>query len=267
MKNICFYLLFFTIYLINAQENPIVIMGEILVNEKPLNDVHIINKTLELGTITNDDGYFEILANKGDVLIISHINLEIKEYTITNNDIQTGNITISLNNKTYVLNEIVIGNTKGIFHVDKDIMPHNLPIVNAKTLNLPYAESTEVKKEKLLKTGYGKSLKPKISFNLDGILNTLSGNNKSIKEFRYIQLEDHNLTEIREKFTDGFFINQLNIKKEHINLFLNYNISSGIIQLFKKHKNLELTSVLLENSKTFSQKTQTSNSVISLNKK
>ena len=256
-KFFCFLFLFIC-SLIQAQEKPILISGQILVEDAPLSDVHIINKTSELGTITNDNGFFEIPAKKGDVFIISHINLEIQQYEVTQKNITDKKVVIALENKTYLLNEIVIGNTKGIFHVDKDIMPHNLPIVNAKTLKLPYAESEEVKKEKLLKIASG------LAIGLGGVLNALNGNNKREKQLEELKLEDHNLSTIRKHFTDGFFVHQLNIKKEHINLFLNKNITSGIVQLYRKNKFLELTTVLLENSKTFPQKNTTQKTNVSL---
>ena len=42
---------------------------------------------------------------------------------------------------------------------------------------------------------------------------------------------------------------QLNIKKESINLFIESCISNGVISLYRKDKFLELTSILIDNSK------------------
>jgi len=261
MKKIFFLVcISFNLFII-AQEKPILVSGEISVGKFSLADVHIINKTLDIGTISNDEGKFELIVKKGDVLIISHINYEIKEYFVSTKDINNQKIELQLSNKIYVLNEVVIDNRKGIFHVDKDIMPHNLPIVNAKTLKLPYTESEAIKKEKLLKI---KSLGA--SLNLDDVLNILSGAHKKEKQLKEAVLSDDNLQAIRTHFTDSFFTNQLHIKKEYINIFLNFNKSSGIIQLHKKNKLLELTAVLLENSKVFSQKEPEEKTSVSFNK-
>jgi len=257
MKKLCIILFIFLNKFLSAQEKPIIINGQITVDNETLNDIHIINKTLEIGTITNDEGFFEIPAKKGDMLIISHINLEVKEYTITKDDILNKKTNIILNNKTYVLNEIVIENKKGIFDVDKDIMPNNAPIVNAKTLNLPFAESEKGKENKLIEIEKG------LTIDLGGFINVLNGTYKKKKELKTAKLEDYNLKNIRSFFTDSFFTNQLNIKKKHIYLFLNQNINSGIIQLYNTNKHLELTTVLLESSKSFSIKNTEDKTTIS----
>jgi len=259
MKKLWFLLICSFNLIAFSQEKPIIISGTITVNDIGLSDVHIINESLDIGTITNDIGNFEILAKEGNIFIISHINYEIKEYCISQEDIQNQKINLQLTNKTYELEEVVVENKKGIFHVDKDIMSHNLPIVNAKTLHLPYAESEKVKEEKLLKFQSGASV------SLDGLLNVLNGSNKIKKQLEEVLLADTNLKSIRNHFTDSFFTNQLQIKKENINTFLNFNRSSGIIQLHKKRKFLQLTAILLENSKNFSHKNSEEKTALIIN--
>jgi hypothetical protein len=245
MKNYVLLFLFIAPFTVIAQKTPKIIKGQIYVDSIPVSDVHILNKTLEIGTISNTNGTFEILANIGDALLISHLNVEILEHTITSKDIENKNISIYLSSKTYILNEVVIKKRKGIFDVDDDIMPHNAPIVNAKTLNLPYALSEKAKAEKTVKIRSG------VVVGLDGALNALNGKNKQKKLLKKLKNEDTNLKKIRSYFTDGFFVYQLNIKKEDINHFLEYSFSKGIIQLYNEDKYLELTTVLLERSKHF----------------
>ncbi len=256
MKKVIVLLLSLTPFFSWSQEKPIIISGQVFVDSIPLNDVHIINKALEVGTITDDNGFFEIPVKKGDILIISHVSLNVKEHTITKENITTKKLKFSLDNKSYMLSEVVIGKTKGIFHIDKDIMPHNAPIVNAKTLNLPYANSKLPKKENLV------SLKSGAAVNLNGLINALNGTTKREKKLKKLKLEDQNLLGIRTHFTDGFFTRQLKIKEGCINQFLNYSVASGIIQLYKKEKHLELTTVLLETSKTFTQKQNKQDEVV-----
>ncbi|TYP99156.1 carboxypeptidase-like protein [Tenacibaculum adriaticum] len=260
MKNYLSLLLVITTISIYSQERPIVITGQIYLDSIPIQDVHIINKSLEVGTITNEKGMFEILVKKGDILLISHLNLEIKEHIITTENISSKNIQISLPNKTYVLNEVVIKKRKGIFEVDKDIMPHNTPIVNAKTLNLPYTETEKAKEKKTIQ------IKSGVAVNLEGALNALNGKNKQKKLLKRLKIEDENLLRIRKYFTDGFFVHQLKIKKEYINQFLSYSRPRGIIQLYQKEKHLELATILLENSKNFPQLTEKEKTTITSSK-
>ncbi|WNW02539.1 hypothetical protein RRF68_03680 [Tenacibaculum sp. HL-MS23] len=88
-----------------------------------------------------------------------------------------------------------------------------------------------------------------MSVNLGGLVNALNGNTKQKKVFKKLKIEDENIIKIRKHFTDSFFIYQLKITKENINPFLEFCISKGIINLYRKDKFLELTTVLLDNSK------------------
>lgn len=241
-KKLLFICLLITLNSI-AQKSPKIITGTVFIDSIAVQDVHIINTKLDIGTITNKSGQFEMLAAKGDALIISHINFQFKEYTITAKDLATAKIKIHLNAKDYLLDEVVIKKRKGIFEIDKDILPHNAPIVNAKTLRLPYANSKQPNKDKTVKINAG------VAVNLEGLVNALNGKNKQKKKLKKLMQEDDNILQIRKHFTDGFFIKQLNIKKENIQPFLEYCIAKGIINLYKKDKMLELTAVLIDNSK------------------
>ncbi|WP_422091219.1 carboxypeptidase-like regulatory domain-containing protein [Tenacibaculum ovolyticum] len=243
MKKLLFLFLYLTTLIAISQNNTKIVTGHIFLDSLAIEDVHIINKKLDIGAVSNKDGSFEILASKGDILIISHLNFEYKEHIITNDDLKSTNVNIHLNSKNYMLDEIVLKKKRSIFDVDKDILLHNAPIVNAKTLNLPYANSKKPKKEGTLKLESG------VSVSISGLINAFNGKTKQKKILRKIKIEDKNLLQIRKHFTDGFFVYQLKIKKENINSFLEHCISKGIINLYHKNKLLELTTVLLDNSK------------------
>ena len=226
-----------------AQNNPKIVSGNIYLDSLAIQDVHIINTKLDIGSVSNKEGRFEILASKGDILIISHLNFEYKEHVITNKDLKSKVINIYLDSKTYMLDEVVLRKKKGIFYIDKDILLHNSPIVNAKTLKLPYANSKKPKEDGTVKIESG------VALNLGGLINAFNGKTKQKKLLKKLKIEDNNLQQIRKHFTDSFFIYQLKIKKENINSFLQHCISKGIIHLYHKDKLLELTTVLLDNSK------------------
>lgn len=246
MKKILFIIFNLITVIVIAQTTPKVITGTVYLDSVAIQDVHIINTKLELGSISNKNGNFEILATKGDVLIISHLNIEYKEHVITIDNLKSKQINIYLDSKTYMLDEVVLKKKKGIFEVDKDILIYKGPLVNAQTLKLPYANAKKANNEKAI------SIKSGVSVNLTGFLNTLNGKTKQKKILKKLQTEDKNIAKIRKHFTDGFFINQLKITKENINPFLEFCITKGIINLYKKDKFLELTTVLLDNSKNAS---------------
>jgi hypothetical protein len=95
----------FTLY---CQNNDIVsINGRIITEnseENYISKAHIINKNLNTGTISDDNGYYTIKCNYGDSLIISAIGFKTVRLKIQNNS----NISVVMYPVTYTLNEVVI---------------------------------------------------------------------------------------------------------------------------------------------------------------
>lgn len=229
-----------------SQEKRTVIIGKIFFNNETVSDAHIINKSSNQGASTNDFGLFEIPVAIGDVLVFSHINLKQEEITITQEIMDQEIYKITLKGKTYELEEIVLEKPKSIFYVDPEIMQG--PIVNAKTLNLPYANVNAKKDTRIAKITFTSA-----AVSLDNLINSLNGNLRREKELKKIKLEDEKLAKIRKHFTDDFFITDLNIKPENINPFLNYCYQKNIIQYFNKEDNLAVTKILMQESRTFPQ--------------
>lgn len=239
-----FFLLLFSITLVFSQEDRKLIEGLVSFNKLSLKDVHILNKTSEIGTITNDDGKFKILVKKNDTLLISHLNFKNQEILIIDKIIKDRAILINMKDETHVLEEVTINKPKNIFHVDKDIMPQH-PTVNAKTLKLPYANSKPKKDDRVIKIRSG------FAISLPNLINSLNGNNRRARKANELYKQDKSLQKIRKHFTDDFFVTDLKVKKKYINQFLNYCVSKNIIQLYKKDNQLKLIKVLLKESKTF----------------
>ena len=244
-KWILLLLITLTSTIIFSQEKNKTIEGFIGYENHPLKDVHILNKTSQIGTITNDGGKFKIVVNENDTLLVSHLNFKNQEILITHKIIKERAIIISMKDETYVLDEVSISKPKSIFHIDKDIMPHNAPIVNAKTLKLPYANSKPKKDERIVKLNSG------FAISLTNLITTLNGSKKRARKANELYKQDKNLQKIRKHFTDDFFVTDLKIKKQYINQFLNYCASKNIIRHYQSDNQLRLIKVLLEESKTF----------------
>ncbi|WP_296637193.1 hypothetical protein [Polaribacter sp.] len=112
------------------------------------------------------------------------------------------------------MNEIIFERSTGIFYVDKQYLKPR--IINAKTLNLPYANKVAKKNESIL------SLQSGAAINLENLISALNGSNRRKRMLKKITYEDKMLAKIRKHYTDDFFITDLNIKQDDINVFLNY---------------------------------------------
>jgi hypothetical protein len=245
MKNIVLLFSMLFTMILTSQEKRKVITGQVNFNHAVISDVHVVNKNSNQGTITNNLGIFEILVFVGDTLEFSHINLKKQDILMTKSFMNQRKIEINLQEKTYALNEISLAKPRSILYLDPEIMPP--PTVNARTLNLPYANSNAKKDHSILNITSGAVI------NLDNLINAINGTNKRRKKLQKIALEDSKLSKIRKQYTDDFFITDLHIKQENINIFLNYCVKKNIVSAFNKKNSLKLTKILLDESKTFVQ--------------
>ena len=71
--------------------------------------IHIINKTANKFTITNDDGEFKISASVNDTILISAIQYKPIEVLVTPQIIQSKFISLDLTDKITELDEVVVG--------------------------------------------------------------------------------------------------------------------------------------------------------------
>lgn len=249
MKNqLLLYFLFISVVSF-GQKKQNIISGTILFQNEVIADVHIINKNTNQGSASNDLGTFEIPVSINDTLFVSHINLQKKELIITPEIFKSKSVIIHLEEKINELNEITFERSTGIFYVDKQYLKP--PTVNAKTLNLPYANTIAKKDESIV------SLQSGAAINLENIIGALNGSNRRKKMLKKLTYEDKMLSKIRKHYTDDFFITDLNIKQDEINVFLNYCFKKNVINLFKKDDKIKVTAILMRESKTFPQKNKT----------
>jgi hypothetical protein len=236
-----------------------ILAGKVMLKSSPIADVHIINHNTTLGTISNDNGFFEISVRVGDSISYSHLNLEERRIIISQTILSEDTFTIQLTEKTYALDEIRLEKPRSILYLDSEIIPNNGPIVNATTLRLPFANSIPKKDNSVFKVRSGGLI------SIDNLINSLNGNNRRKKLLNTLAKEDAELSLIRKYFTDDFFVSDLKIKKEYINQFLNYCVNKGVISTFKRKNKIELTKLLLEESKEFPHKIENENLFFSKN--
>ncbi|UII20350.1 carboxypeptidase-like regulatory domain-containing protein [Fulvivirga ligni] len=94
-----------------AQEAEIEITGRIIDSEtnEPVPYVHVINKTVNKGVVSNTEGRFWVTMDKSDTLVFSSIGFESYAYTIKE-DVATDkiDITIALNMSTMELQPVKV---------------------------------------------------------------------------------------------------------------------------------------------------------------
>ncbi len=88
-------------------------------------NVNIINVNTVKGTVTNQDGYFEIAAHVNDTLHISFIGFKSLRVRVTNDWIKNKTTKMTLTERAYALEEVVVRplNLTGYLEIDAKLFP------------------------------------------------------------------------------------------------------------------------------------------------
>ena len=136
MKFKIFYTFFFIIFsqLILGQEKVIGVI-ENDADSKPISNVHVINLNSVIGTISNNDGVFEINASVNDTLFFSYLGFKSIKVRVTNDLIKFKNSIIKLTELAYALEEIIVTPYKLTGYLEIDAK--NVPISKSYRYNIP----------------------------------------------------------------------------------------------------------------------------------
>lgn len=124
-----FFFLFLSTFLFAQEKDGLhVISGTVqddTNNNVKLSNVNIINVNTVKGVVTNDKGYFEIMASANDTLHISILGYKSIKVKVTNDWIKNKTTTIHLTEKAYALEEVVIRPyiLTGYLEIDAKLIP------------------------------------------------------------------------------------------------------------------------------------------------
>lgn len=242
--------LFITILFIGelqAQEDILLLKGTILLDAVPIENVHVLNKSRNSGTITGNDGKFALKIQLGDTLQISDIQFRPEQVVIDDEIFFRKTIVINMNSANYTLEEIFLREPKNM----------------ARALNLPNSDKVPMEKIDRRLNFYSQQQTAVVILStligqkggIDDLYNIISGNRKRDQKLKSLYETDrlnavHNsgLADIREHFSDHFFTDTLGIRKENINEFLWQCESQKIIKLFNAERYLEITDIFVMRS-------------------
>ncbi|GAA0871943.1 carboxypeptidase-like regulatory domain-containing protein [Gangjinia marincola] len=127
MKRILYLFTFFFIAALHAQTEAEVIKGTVLngTDDTPLNNVNIINLNAVKGTISDEEGKFEIRATPNDTLYFSYLGFEPIQVKVTNDWTKYGEVKIKMTEVGIALEEVEIKPVKltGYLEIDAKNIP------------------------------------------------------------------------------------------------------------------------------------------------
>ena len=237
-------------FLAQGQENRILISGRVKNDTIPIENVHIINKNSQKGSITNHLGQFKITVTDKDTLMISDIQYENKIIVVNQDHLLTKYLEINLLELTNELDEVLVQQF--------DDMSEELGLPNAgkkplnkleRNLNHYSQKSTPIVilEALLFKPG-----------GIDDIYNIISGNRKQDRKLKALIEEDQRTAQnqeyvkkIKEHFQEDFFINSVKIEQEHISNYIYYCLPQGIGALYDKGRLIEVIDIFLKSKESY----------------
>lgn len=250
MNHLCLFCFLCLSFLVHGQENRVLISGEIKNDSIPIENVHIINKNSQKGTISNKLGQFKILATDKDTLMISDIQYQNKIILVNHDHLLNKFIEINLMELTNELDEVIVQ------QFDDMSVALGLPNAGKKPLN---------KLERNLNR-YSQKSTPIVILEallfkpggLGDIYNIISGNRKRDRKLNQLiqedRLNDQNkvlIQKMRINFQDDFFIEEVKIEENDIDSYIYFCLSQNIGPLYDKGRLIEVIDVFLKSKRLY----------------
>jgi len=97
--------------------------------DQPMESVHVVNLNEVVGTITNEEGEFNIPAKVNDTLFITFLGFKSQKVRVTNDMFKFKETKISLTELAYALEEVIVRPYSLTGYLEIDVK--NLPLNNA----------------------------------------------------------------------------------------------------------------------------------------
>ena len=150
-----------------------VLEGKVVGNKVPLEDVHVRNVSEGIFTITTGDGRFQLKAEVGDTLVLSHVAHRDLIHFISEEDFRKDYLELRMINISNELDEVIVDENNGINAVSLGIIPKKIEKLSVNERRLRTAG--DFKPVHLLSILGG-------GLNIDAVLNAINGRTKKLKK-------------------------------------------------------------------------------------
>lgn len=216
--------------------------------------LHVLNLTLQKGTITNDKGVFRIPVREQDTLYISAVQFKPKEVVITSEIIAKNFLELELETNVTELEDVNISDIDLSGRLGDDM---NIPKVekpfNPADAGLPVYTGPIISQEErklYTATHSGGGIIP-----VDAVINAISGRTKMLKNQVRISNMEIRVQKARNLVSDSTYIYQLNIPAKYIDDFAHYIYQDKTenLQIASEDNPLSLIELLMEQAPLYLQ--------------
>ena len=243
-KLLLFFVLITTISFAQDAER-MLLRGAVVYRDVKVPSVNIVNNSTSRGTTTNQKGEYEIMVKEGDVLIFSSVQYIIREVTVTDEIIKKNRLVVEVKQKVEELDEVVISPE----NKEKFLDFQEKEIVKYKDYQFSDDRYSEVRNEALGQAEFrGANVLGLVGMLLNSIF---KGGNKD-KEKEKAIYERTSFNEVRYRYKDEFFTENLGIPKDQISAFLYYlDDQKPSEDIFLEKNEFLMIDFMVKNSKTY----------------
>jgi hypothetical protein len=227
-----------SITLLQAQDDRVLLRGQVLFRSVNVPNENVINITTENATATDENGRFAILVKAGDELAFSAVNYQLQVVKITDDLLQKNRLVIEVQEKVTELSEVV---------VTPEDQARFLEMQNEQFKKYEYEtdRSSEVDNIALSRTERGMTDGLNFVNIFKALLKASTKDDADITPLKVSEV-------LRQVYDDEFFVVDLKLKQDQIDGFLAFlDARAPERSLLKKDNEFQLIDYLVTNSKAY----------------
>ncbi|MDX1828121.1 MAG: carboxypeptidase-like regulatory domain-containing protein [Lutibacter sp.] len=226
----------------------VALKGQIIDNlsKKPLAGANVFNLNSVIGSVSDDDGKFEIETRANDTLYISYVGFQSIKLKITNDLLKGNELVIELHQKTEQLKEVVVNATKliGVLEIDAKNVPKD-KYARIHINGLPQTYEVGVKPNKNFNSPVDALFRP-----IDFVYNLFGKKPKQLRKLKKLKDDDHLRSMLEAKFNRELMMEYLDMDAAELNDLLNQcNYSDYFIKSASDLQLIEAVLLCYENYK------------------
>ncbi|TMM31290.1 carboxypeptidase-like regulatory domain-containing protein [Polaribacter aestuariivivens] len=209
-------------------------------NNKALSAAHILNLNSVNGTITNEDGFFELPTRVNDTILVSFLGFSSIKLKVTNELLKGNELEIALYEKPEEVKEVVIKSTKliGVLEIDVKQVPKDR-FTRIHINGLPQTYEVGKPRAKNFSSPIAALFQP-----VDFLYNLFGDKPKQLKKLQKLKKEDDLRKMLAGKFDREVMMEYLEMDRQELSdLLSDCNYSEYFI---KKASDLQLIEAILD---------------------
>ncbi len=227
----------------------VTLRGQVIDNSSklPLVGAHLFNLNSVIGTISNDEGMFELATAVNDTIYVSYLGFQSIKLKITNDLLKGNELVIELYERTEAMSEIVVSSHKliGVLEIDaKNVPKDKYSRIHINGVPQTYEVGTRQRKE--FNSPIDALFRP-----IDYVYNMFGKSPNQLKKLKKLK-DDDNLRNMLDTNNRELLMEYLGMTAEELNELLNEcNYSDYFIKSASDLQLIEAVLLCYENHKAF----------------